>query len=1036
MIGDGIRAAAGHAMIRRKIFWRERAAMIAALALAVLAGLTPGRAAGLDPAQMSADEIKALQQRLTDAGCYTGAIDGSASAALDDAIKACPDQRPFLRIEIGMHTAPPIHAIGVDAGCRTLATGSNDKTVRIWSLPDGKLQRVVRWPIGEDDGGKVFATALSPDGRWLAVGGRDAVFYKLSKHGLTVVDLLTGAIRRWGAYQDGINRAAFSADGRRIAIGLSRTGGVRVLDSTTKAELLADYDYGSGVSGLAFAPDGALITSSNDGQLRRYESDLKLTANRAAPDGKLPYGVAIDPTGKRVAIGYSDETQVSILDATTLAPLAKAQVDDLGAGGLFNVAWSRDGATLVAGGGASTTSALVEQRFFLRRFDRSGRRQGGDVGVSSNAITDIQPCGEGFAFATYEPSFGLLSAQGGATILGRQGTAEMIGKVGAAFAVSADASSVRFGLGAGGQEPIVFDLAAASLTDSPSFPASFAPPKTVGLLPVTDWLYNTEPKFNGAKLPLEGGTSLAMGIRPDASGFAIGSQAAVYAFDAKGARLWRRVVPAPARGVNFSAAGEILLVACRDGTIRWLRWKDGEELLALFVQPQTRKWVTWTPSGYYMASAGGEDLIGWHVNRGWDQQADFFPASQFRAQFNRPDIVHLVLQTRDESEAVRRANAATGSVVEAKPVAAALPPVVSIVSPAKGVHFSNDSVEIAYSLRSPSGLPIDGLDVLADGQPVAATGFEKTSSPEARGRVVVELPPKDTTVSLIAHSGDLTSAPVKVKLAYYGRSPADLLKPKLYALLVGVTGYQNPDYNNIFYGAHDAEELAKAFMAQKGGLYADVQTKIIDDPTKVDADPTRSNVEDGLYWLQHAATNRDLAIIFLSGHGFLDPKQKFWFLTREADTARLRTTAISNDDLLDLISSIPGKKVLLIDACHSGAAMTVGYKATPAETTPDMNKVVNDFSTAGSGVVVFAASTGTEVAKESDKWERHGAFAKALIEAIGEGKASIDPSGRITTDMLDLYVEDHVKAMTDGQQHPVMNRPDLLPDFPLALARP
>ena len=99
----------------------------------------PPRAAELDPAQMSADAIRALQQRLTDAGCYKGAIDGAASGALDDAIKACPDQRPFLRIEIGMHLAN-IMNIGVDAACRTLATASIDKTVRVWSLPDGKLQ--------------------------------------------------------------------------------------------------------------------------------------------------------------------------------------------------------------------------------------------------------------------------------------------------------------------------------------------------------------------------------------------------------------------------------------------------------------------------------------------------------------------------------------------------------------------------------------------------------------------------------------------------------------------------------------------------------------------------------------------------------------------------------------------------------------------------------------------------------------------------------------------------------------------------------
>ena len=166
---------------------------------------------------------------------------------------------------------------------------------------------------------------------------------------------------------------------------------MRVLDSASGTELLADRDYGDSVYGLAFAPDGALVVSSWDGQLRRYGPDLKLPPlKRAAPDGKNPDLVAIDPFGKRVAVGYNEQPTVSILDALTLMPFAKGQTDDVERGDFRGVAWSRDGATLVAGGDARE---LVnnEWRRFLRRFHATGRSEGGNVAASEDAIMDIQP---------------------------------------------------------------------------------------------------------------------------------------------------------------------------------------------------------------------------------------------------------------------------------------------------------------------------------------------------------------------------------------------------------------------------------------------------------------------------------------------------------------------------------------------------------------------------------------------------------------------------------------------------------------------
>ena len=160
-----------------------------------------------------------------------------------------------------MHTAK-IKRIGVDAACSLLATASDDKTVRLWSLPDGKLKRVIRLPIGDGHAGKVFATALSPDGRWLAAGGWDAAWDKIGKaqpHARRPVERRDPALRRVRGCH--LTHRVL----RRRAARRGRAEGTMAsacFDSATGAELLADRDYGGDVYGLAFAPDGGLIASS------------------------------------------------------------------------------------------------------------------------------------------------------------------------------------------------------------------------------------------------------------------------------------------------------------------------------------------------------------------------------------------------------------------------------------------------------------------------------------------------------------------------------------------------------------------------------------------------------------------------------------------------------------------------------------------------------------------------------------------------------------------------------------------------------
>ena len=76
----------------------------------------------------------------------------------------------MLALDPGMHTAPIVRA-DVDAAGRLAVTGSEDQTVRVWSLADGTLLRTIRLPIGPGNVGKVYAVAISPDGALIAAGG-------------------------------------------------------------------------------------------------------------------------------------------------------------------------------------------------------------------------------------------------------------------------------------------------------------------------------------------------------------------------------------------------------------------------------------------------------------------------------------------------------------------------------------------------------------------------------------------------------------------------------------------------------------------------------------------------------------------------------------------------------------------------------------------------------------------------------------------------------------------------------------------------
>jgi streptogramin lyase len=355
---------------------------------------------------------------------------------------------------------------------------------------------------------------------------------------------------------------------------------------------------------------------------------------------------------------------------------------------------------------------------------------------------------------------------------------------------------------------------------------------------------------------------------------------------------------------------------------------------------------------------------------------------------------------------------------EEKDTKKTLPPVITIISPRDGSYFTNTELTVQYAIKNPSGEPITKIRVLIDGKLLPQErGIMLKQIDEETGEITITAPQRDFELSLIAETKYSISAPSTVKL--YWRGDAFVIKPKLYILAIGVSKYKDKDLQ-LRFASKDATDFVEIMKLQKGLLFEDVIVKLL-----VDEQATKDNILDGLDWLERQTTSKDVAILFLAGHGLNDRANNFYFLPVDVDIEHLKRTGVAFSDIKNTVSAISGKSIVFVDACHSGNVFG-GKRAVV-----DMTSIVNELTSAESGVVVFASSTGKQFSFEDPAWG-NGAFTKALIEGL-KGKADLLGKGKITINMLQAYISERVKELTKGKQTPTVVKPQSVPDFPIAV---
>ena len=438
--------------------------------------------------------------------------------------------------------------------------------------------------------------------------------------------------------------------------------------------------------------------------------------------------------------------------------------------------------------------------------------------------------------------------------------------------------------------------------------------------------------------------------------------------------------------------------------------KEIYPMLNIFVS-NDNEWVAWSKSGYFNSSVGGDKYVGYHINQGANKEARYVGSDKYFDTFYRPDIISLILQTGSERKAI--AYASRTKKVKTVDVSNALPPVVSLLS-SSNIKTSSKSIIVKYSVDSDEVLK--EIIILHNGEKINARGLKKKKSSSKTQSITIELNSGENIISIKARNKFAMSDEVLV-YATRKTKTKDIYKPTLYLLSVGVSKYENPEYN-LGVADKDAIAMAKMFKAQEGKVYKKVITR-----TLTNKDAHSDNILDALDWIDKEVTSKDVAMIFIAGHGMNDDKGVYYFLSHDANLDRLRRSAVKWTEIKETISNLPSKVILLADTCHSGNI--TGERR-------DITSAVKSIINSGSGSVIMTATTGSGYSYEKAEWG-HGAFTKSFLDGLGRMRADYDSDGTITVKEIDLYVTNNVKKLTKGKQKPTTIIPNSVPDFAIGV---
>ena len=203
-----------------------------------------------------------------------------------------------------------VYAVCLSPDGKYIASGSADKTVRVWDLGTGKCLMTL-----EGHSSPVLAVCWSPDGKYIASGSHDKT--------VRVWDADTGDCLWIPEHSDRVMSVSWSPDGSQVASGtgsMDAGGKVHVWDFGMRECVRTLEGHSAYVKSVSWSPDGSRIASGDDRTVRVWDAATGACLVILEGHSDSVRSLWWSPDGSKVAsVSWDFTVRVWSLDGTLLA---------------------------------------------------------------------------------------------------------------------------------------------------------------------------------------------------------------------------------------------------------------------------------------------------------------------------------------------------------------------------------------------------------------------------------------------------------------------------------------------------------------------------------------------------------------------------------------------------------------------------------------------------------------------------------------------------------------------------------------------